>query len=92
MGDGAMHGQAVKADHVNAVQVTGRALNLTDALIDAEGGFFVGIRQHGNSDLPEQGDCPLDQIHVAIGQRIKTSRVERPHPQNPGLKGSYAVV
>lgn len=67
----------MKSINFHPVEVDCRFLDLVDALFNAEEGRFVGIGQNGHNDVLKKPISPLDNIKVAVGQGVKTARVER---------------
>ncbi|MNW11147.1 hypothetical protein D3C71_2085240 [compost metagenome] len=59
----------------------GHCLGQLDALVQAEQGILLGAGGHGDDHLVEQPGGALDQIAMALGDRVESARVKRSvHP------------
>jgi ketol-acid reductoisomerase len=50
---------------------------LANAFFGTKKRRLVGIGQNGHNHAVEQPDSPLDDVKVAIGEGVKTARVQR---------------
>ena len=80
MGHCTINSQSIETDHFNPLEMRRCCLDLSNSLFHAECRLFVGVGQHSDDDLAEQTGRSFDQVHVPVGERVKTARVKRPHP------------